>query len=68
MFDPSGRRPDNRVAYGTNGAYDTVEQAHYKALAQDPAFAAATAATSAFDAQNAPSGPRMNPSPLVSGG
>jgi len=39
VFDSNGGHPDNRVAYGINGAYDPAEQAHYNAFAQDPAFA-----------------------------
>jgi len=39
VFDSSGGNADNRVAYHINGVYDPVEQAHYTAFAQEPAFA-----------------------------
>ena len=39
VFDSSGGNADNRVAYDINGVYDPVEQAHYTAFAQEPAFA-----------------------------
>jgi len=54
VYDSSGGHPDNRVAYGTDGTYDPIEQAHYNAFAQDPTFAghAATAATPGPDAQS----------------
>jgi hypothetical protein len=37
-FDSSGGNVDNRVAYDINGNFDPVEQAHYRAFAQDRAF------------------------------
>lgn len=39
VYDSSGGNADNRVAYDVTGVYDPVEQAHYTAFAQDPAFA-----------------------------
>lgn len=43
VFDSSGGHAENRVAYGADGAYDPVEQAHYSAFAGDPAFTTAAA-------------------------
>jgi len=37
-YDSSGGHADNRVAYDINGNFDPVEQAHYRAFAQDRAF------------------------------
>jgi hypothetical protein len=37
-FDSSAGHADNRVAYDINGNFDPVDQAHYRAFAQDRAF------------------------------